>query len=89
MGLFSVIDALTDRPMASVVQSLPFPPAMRDALVNRSGAGRLLDGVEAMEAGAFRRARRLVDNAPEHYLEAVAWSNETARHLVDGDGPGE
>ena len=58
---------------------------MRDALVNRSGPGRLLDGVEAMEAGAFRRARRIVPNAPEHYLEAIAWSNETARHLVDGD----
>jgi EAL and modified HD-GYP domain-containing signal transduction protein len=87
LGLFSVIDALTDRPMASVVELLPFPPAMRDALVNRSGAGRLLDGVEAMEAGAFGQARRLVENAAEHYLEAVAWSNETARHLMDGDAP--
>ena len=49
LGLFSVIDALTDRPMASVVSSLPF--------------------------------------APEHYLEALAWTNETARHLLDGDAP--
>jgi c-di-GMP phosphodiesterase len=87
LGLFSVIDALTDRPMASVVQLLPFPTAMREALVDRSGPGRLLDSVEAMEAGAFRRARDLVPNAPEHYLEAVAWSNETARHLVDGAAP--
>ena len=38
LGLFSVIDALTDRPMATVVQSLPFPAAMRDALVETEAA---------------------------------------------------
>jgi EAL and modified HD-GYP domain-containing signal transduction protein len=85
LGLFSVIDALTDRPMSTVVQSLPFPPEMRDALINRTGRGRLLDCVAAMEEGEFRRARGLVPSAPEHYLEALAWTNETARHLLDGD----
>jgi c-di-GMP phosphodiesterase len=88
LGLFSVIDALTDRPMASVVSSLPFPREMRDALVNRTGAGRLLDCVAAMEEGEFRRARRLVASAPERYLTAVAWTNETAGHLLDGP-PGD
>ena len=87
LGLFSVIDALTDRPMASVVRSLPFPQAMRDALIDHTGPGRLLDCVGAMEVGEFRRARRLVPSAPEHYLEALAWTNETARHLADGDAP--
>jgi c-di-GMP phosphodiesterase len=85
LGLFSVIDALTDRPMASVVSSLPFPPAMRDALVNRTGPGRLLDCVAAIEEGEFRRARTLVPGAPELYLDALAWTNETAKHLLDGD----
>lgn len=87
LGLFSVIDALTDRPMASVVSLLPFPQAMRDALITRSGPGRLLDCVAAMEEGEFRRARQLVTSAPEHYLEALAWTNETAGHLLDGDQP--
>jgi EAL and modified HD-GYP domain-containing signal transduction protein len=81
LGLFSVIDALTDRPMSSVVQSLPFPDAMREALVHRSGPGRLLDCVEALESGEFARARRLVPAAPDHYLEAVAWTTEAAHHL--------
>jgi c-di-GMP phosphodiesterase len=85
LGLFSVVDALTDRPMPEVVKTLPFPEAMRDALVKRSGSGRLLDAVEAMEAGAFARAARLVRHAPEHYLEAVAWTNETSRHLLDSE----
>jgi EAL and modified HD-GYP domain-containing signal transduction protein len=85
LGLFSVIDALTDQPMATVVRSLPFPQEMCDALVMRSGPGRLLDCVEAMEEGEFRRARNLVPSAPEHYLEALAWTNDTARHLLDGD----
>jgi hypothetical protein len=60
---------------------------MRDALINRTGAGRLLDCVAAMEEGEFRRARQLVSSAPEHYLEALAWTNRTA-HLLDGDQPG-
>jgi len=85
LGLFSVVDALTDRPMTEVVKTLPFPEAMRDALVTRRGRGRLLEAVEAMEAGAFTRAGGLVRRAPEHYLEAVAWTNETARHVLDGD----
>jgi len=89
LGLFSVVDALTDRPMASVVGSLPFPQEMRDALVKHSGPGRLLDCVAAMEAGEFGLARQLAAAAPERYLEALAWSNETARHLVDGDEPGD
>ena len=38
-----------------------------------------------MEEGEFSRARRIVPGAPEHYLEALAWTNETARHLLDGD----
>jgi c-di-GMP phosphodiesterase len=88
LGLFSVIDALTDRPMASVVRALPFPEAMRQALINRSGPGRLLDGVEAMEVGEFARARQLVRDASEHYLEALAWTNETVHHVVDGDAAG-
>jgi c-di-GMP phosphodiesterase len=81
LGLFSVIDALTDRPMVNVVQSLPFSDAMREALVNRSGPGRLLDCVEALESGEFGRARQVVPEAPDHYLAAVAWTTETARHV--------
>jgi EAL and modified HD-GYP domain-containing signal transduction protein len=83
LGLFSVVDALTDRPMANVVGSLPFPEAMCDALINRTGPGRLLDCVAAMEEGKFRDAQQLVASAPEHYLEALAWTNETAHYLLD------
>jgi EAL and modified HD-GYP domain-containing signal transduction protein len=85
LGLFSVIDALTDRPMASVVRALPFPEAMREALINRSGAGRLLNCVEAIERGEFARARQLVRGASRHYLDAVAWTNETSRSVLERD----
>ena len=84
LGLFSVIDALTDRPMDTVVQALPFPEAMREALIKRSGPGRLLDCVEAMEVGEFTRARQLVPAASQHYLDALAWTNETSRHVLEG-----
>src|SRR5947209_14097096 len=46
LGLFSVLDALLDTDMETAVALLPLPPRMRDALVNHSGPGRLLECVE-------------------------------------------
>jgi EAL and modified HD-GYP domain-containing signal transduction protein len=37
LGLFSVVDALMDAPMESLLASMPFPDDMRDALVARKG----------------------------------------------------
>jgi EAL and modified HD-GYP domain-containing signal transduction protein len=78
LGLFSVLDALTDTSMYSALQNLPLTPTMRDALINHTGAGRLLDCVLAIEDGNFERASEIVDGAGEHYLNAVVWSNDAA-----------
>ncbi|HZU40689.1 MAG TPA: HDOD domain-containing protein [Solirubrobacteraceae bacterium] len=82
LGLFSVLDALTDTSMYTALQSLPLTPAMQDALINHAGAGRLLDCVMAIEDGNFDHARRILEDAPYHYLEAVSWSNDEAMYLV-------
>jgi c-di-GMP phosphodiesterase len=82
LGMFSVLDALNDTPMHTALQSLPLTLSMRDALIDHTGAGRLLDCVTAIEQGDFEHANEVLDDCSEHYLEAVAWSTDTAKQLV-------
>ena len=82
LGLFSVLDALTDTSMHTALQSLPLTPGMRDALIHHAGAGRLLDCVLAIEAGDFERASAVISDGAEHYLEAVVWSNDAGTALL-------
>jgi EAL and modified HD-GYP domain-containing signal transduction protein len=82
LGLFSVIDALMDAPIAEVIASIPFPQEMREALVAHDGEqGRLLECVGALEAADFDRAQSIVANAGELYLEALVWANGAAEAL--------
>ncbi len=81
LGLFSVIDALTDTPMQTALKHLPFPRQMCDALIDHSGPGRLLDCVQAIEHGDFQKASHLLQHPARHYLESLAWTNDTAKHL--------
>jgi c-di-GMP phosphodiesterase len=82
LGLFSVLDALTDTSMYCALQNLPLTAAMRDALIDHSGPGRLLDCVLAIEDGNFERASDILPFAGDHYLQAVVWSNEAAGSLL-------
>jgi EAL and modified HD-GYP domain-containing signal transduction protein len=82
LGLFSVLDALTDTPMWTAVHDLPLTSSMRDALIDHQGAGRLLNCVTAIESGDFVRADDIIPDCADHYLEAVSWSNEAAGHLL-------
>jgi c-di-GMP-related signal transduction protein len=82
LGLFSVIDALMDAPIAEVIASIPFPQEMREALIaHRGEQGRLLEFVGALEAADFDRARSIVPNARELYLESLMWANDAAEAL--------
>jgi c-di-GMP phosphodiesterase len=84
LGLFSVIDALMDAPIEEVVEMIPFPSDMRDALTERKGEkGALLECVTALEAGDFDRAQRLVRGAGEYYVEALMWADEAAGALFE------
>ncbi|MGO9961558.1 MAG: EAL and HDOD domain-containing protein [Solirubrobacteraceae bacterium] len=82
LGLFSVLDALNDTSMYTAVKDLPLTKPMHDALVHHTGAGRLLDCLNAIENGEFERAQAIVDNASAIYLDAIAWSNESAKQLI-------
>jgi c-di-GMP-related signal transduction protein len=77
LGLFSVIDALTDTSMEAAADALPLPPRLRNALVNRTGPGRLLSCVEALERGQFDRVARQLAHPARDYTNALAWANAT------------
>jgi c-di-GMP phosphodiesterase len=82
LGLFSVLDALIDASMDTALQNLPLTPSMRDALIDHTGAGRLLDCVQAIEHGDFEQANQILDDCSQHYLESVAWSDNVAKQLI-------
>ena len=82
LGLFSVLDAVTDTTMYAALASLPLTASLREALIDHTGPGRLLDCVRSIEAGEFEQAHGMIAGSPEHYLDAVLWSNEAARMLV-------
>lgn len=82
LGLFSVLDALTETPMWIAVRDLPLTPLLRDGLIDHRGAGRLLDCVSAIEAGNFDRAERILPHCADCYLDAVAWSNDSAGQSI-------
>lgn len=82
LGLFSVLDALTDISMYTALQELPLTPSMRDALIHHTGPGRLLGCVMAIEQGEFARAADIVPGASQYYLDAVAWSNDKGKQLI-------
>jgi len=79
LGLFSVIDALMNTPIEQVLERLPFPQDLRDALTTHRGTmGQLLECITAVEAGGFDRAEAIVPRAGELYRESVAWADEAA-----------
>ncbi len=82
LGLFSVLDALTDTSMHTALRNLPLTPSMHDALTDHTGPGRLLDCVTAIEGGDFDHANEILVDASDYYLESVTWSNDAAKQLI-------
>lgn len=84
MGLFSVIDALLDRPMQSILQELPISEKVKNALLGNSGGIRLiLDLVIAYERGVWEKVNPLIkalglraEEAPEIYFQSLSWAQE-------------
>lgn len=84
-GLFSMIDALFDRPMRDAVEALPLFPEVRAALTGKDGVLRkVLDLVIAYERGDWGALSRSCGTlgvgeaeAPVCYYDSLAWANVT------------
>ena len=85
MGLFSLIDTLTGRPMDQALVDLPLSSATHEALLGRPNpVRRLLDLIQAFERADWEGAGDLIetlgldrDMVPSIYFDAVEWGNRT------------
>jgi len=86
-GLFSSLDALTDKPMADLLNNLPLSPELNQALINHAGiAGRALQDVLNYEKGdwqALAASPLPVEIITRAYLDAINWAKELNSQLVD------
>jgi len=80
VGLFSVLDALFDKPMDQIVSSLPITQEVMDALLNGTGfPANLIFAIKQSEIGNFEPIQNLgisSDVLRSTYLDAIRWSDE-------------
>lgn len=83
-GMFSLLDAILDRPLVAVLKDLPVSGDVRAALLERSGPlGPVLACVEAYDKGdwdAFASTASTVGmdeaHCPSSYLDAIRWCRQ-------------
>jgi EAL and modified HD-GYP domain-containing signal transduction protein len=85
VGLFSVLDALMDRPMPEILRALPLAEESQRALLEHAGSlGAILHSVLAYEHGNWEEATHLgldQNTLVDAYLHALAWAVETTAAL--------
>ena len=84
VGLFSLLDAMTGRPLADLVSELPFDDRLAEALLDHAGPeGKVLSATLAYERGDFDAAAEHVsaELLSEAYQQAVQWSDHEAPAL--------
>jgi EAL and modified HD-GYP domain-containing signal transduction protein len=85
VGLFSVLDALMDRPMPEVLRALPLTEEIQRALLEHAGSfGAILHSVLAYERGNWEEATHLgldQNSLVDAYLHALTWAVETRATL--------
>lgn len=82
LGLFSLIEAMLDRPMSEIVSELALPDVVRSALLGKTNDyRRILDLVEAVEAARWSEVTELTGSLRQDegqlsaaYLAAVDWA---------------
>tara|TARA_B110000879_G_scaffold79048_1_gene109965 strand:- start:416 stop:1636 length:1221 start_codon:yes stop_codon:yes gene_type:complete len=82
-GLFSLIDAIMDQPMSTILNALSLSNDITSALIAGEGSlGELLTTVILYERGRWEELEHSQDGSDEfgtHYLEAVNWANSLIR----------
>lgn len=86
-GLFSVLDALMDRPLSELLDELPLSEHIKLAVNEYQGElGHLLQQVIDYERGDWEALRESGISTQEYrrcYLEAVVWSDESMAALQE------
>ena len=86
VGLFSTLDALLDKPMNEVLESLPLSAEVNQAILIKQGPlGDVLHSVMAYEKGAWDELNRLpITNhqLKSNYLQALQWTREAGKQML-------
>jgi len=88
VGLFSVLDALMDQPMAQIIPALNLSPTIAAALLNYEGLhGFILRAIKAYENGDWATVKML--NIPDAtmtniYLDSIKWTNILSKEIHAG-----
>ena len=86
-GLFSTLDALMDKPLASIIESLPLADELNQALLKKEGAaGRALQDAINYEKGnwpAIDASPIPVEVLVRAYLDAIHWARELNAQIHD------
>lgn len=88
-GMMSLMDAILDESMTSVMSKLPLSKDIKDALVENQGLlAEYLALVKCYEQGLWQQANLAIEKLgldgkvlPDAYHEAVQWANEQMRAL--------
>lgn len=84
MGLFSMIDALVDRPIYEIMCELPVPEGVQKALLGKPGFHRrVYTLVVSYEKGRWEEFNKTaailninIDEVPKKYLAALDWADQ-------------
>lgn len=90
-GMMSLMDAILDEPIDSVMNKLPLAREIKDALVMRQGVlSEYITLIQFYEHGQWQEANQAIsmlqlppDKVPDAYHTAVQWANEQMKALGD------
>ena len=90
-GLMSLMDAILDEPIESVMNKLPLAKEIKDALVGHSGVlADYIQLIQFYESAQWQEANQAIsklqlpsDQVPDAYHTAVQWANEQMKALGD------
>ncbi|MEC9314831.1 MAG: histidine kinase, partial [Pseudomonadota bacterium] len=85
VGLFSTIDAMLDRPMATIIDPLPLSEATKQALNSKRGdLGSLLQHVIYYEQGQWDEISNeqvTLEQFSDVYIDAAEWALKTKQAI--------
>lgn len=91
VGLFSLLEALMDAPLAKILESLPFTEDISQGLLDHTGPyGEALACVIAYEKGDFLRAhfdRLAPSQMTDAYVSSAHWADQSASSMSSETAP--
>jgi len=90
-GLMSLMDAILDEPIESVMSKLPLAKEIKDALIDKTGVlAEYIKLIQFYETAQWQEANQAItalqlpnDKVPDAYHTAVQWANEQMKALGD------